>query len=68
VGPDTVFDAVAAHAPVARAELVGLVPAAILDGIDRRRWAELDLGMDRTIEARLAQLVQLGRSDAATEP
>jgi glutamate formiminotransferase len=55
VGPDAVFDAIAAQASVARAELVGLVPAAVLTAIDPGRWAELDLGMDRTIEARLAE-------------
>jgi hypothetical protein len=45
---------VAAITRVERAELVGLVPAAVLDAIDPRRWAELDLGPDRTIEARVA--------------
>ena len=28
---------------IARAELVGLVPAAVLDAIEPGRWAELDL-------------------------
>ena len=55
VGPAEVFDAVAAQAPVARAELVGLVPEAALERIDPARWAELDLAADRTIEARCAQ-------------
>lgn len=55
VGPAAAYDAVAALAPVARAELVGLVPAAVLDAVDRRRWAELDLDADRTVEARLAR-------------
>ena len=54
VGPATAFDAVAARAPVARAELVGLLPAAVLAAVDRNRWATLDLAEDRTIEARLA--------------
>jgi len=53
VGPDAVYDAVAARAVVARAELVGLVPAAVLDAIPERRWAQLDLSWDKTIEARL---------------
>ena len=44
----------ASRAPVARAELVGLVPASILNRIPSDRWRELDLGEDRTIEARLA--------------
>jgi glutamate formiminotransferase len=54
VGPATVLDAAAAAgARVVRAELVGLAPAALLEGTDRARWAELDLAPDRTIEARL---------------
>lgn len=53
VGPTAAFDAVARHAPVARAELVGLAPAAVLDAAPRHRWPELDLDPDRTIEARL---------------
>ena len=38
-----------------RAELVGLVPAAVLDAAPLERWAELDLAADRTIEARLLE-------------
>ena len=53
IGPEAVFDEVARRAPVARAELVGLIPEAVLRRIDRSRWAELDLDPDRTIEARL---------------
>jgi glutamate formiminotransferase len=53
VGPADVFDRVASEVTVAGAELVGLVPAAVLDAVPRRRWAELDLAEDRTIEARL---------------
>lgn len=52
-GPDAVFDAVAARAAVARAELVGLVPSPVLEAIPARRWAALDLSPARTIEARL---------------
>jgi glutamate formiminotransferase len=54
VGPAAVYDHIAARTPVARAELVGLVPASVLGTIDPARWAELDLSADRTIEARLA--------------
>ena len=54
VGPADVYDHVAALARVARAELVGLVPAAVLDAVPARRWAELDLGPERTLESRLA--------------
>lgn len=49
VGPAEVFDLVGGG----RAELVGLVPEAVLDRIPAGRWAELDLSPDRTIEARL---------------
>jgi glutamate formiminotransferase len=55
VGPADVWDRVAARAPIARAELVGLVPEAVLDRAPEGRWAELDLAPDRTIEARLAR-------------
>ena len=53
VGPAEVYDAVAAQAMVARAELVGLIPRAVLTRIPSGRWAELDLADDRTIESRL---------------
>lgn len=53
VGPAAAVDAVAARAPIAGTELVGLVPAAVLDVIDPARWAALDLSAERTIEARL---------------
>ena len=60
VGPDAAYDAITlalpAHARVVRAELVGLVPRAVLDAIDPGRWEELDLDDARTIEARLARL------------
>jgi hypothetical protein len=60
VGPAAVYDAVAAEATIARAELVGLVPTGVIDAIDPARWSELDLAADRTIEARLA--ARTGRS------
>ncbi len=55
-----VYDAVAEGAQargcsVLRAELVGLCPASVLETVPRRRWAELDLSADRTIEARLSR-------------
>jgi glutamate formiminotransferase len=53
VGPAQAYDAVARHADVTGAELVGLVPAAVLTAVPRRRWRELDLDPSRTIEARL---------------
>jgi glutamate formiminotransferase len=49
LGPAEAYDAVAARAPVARAELVGLVPAAVLQAVPEDRWAELDLRPDRTL-------------------
>lgn len=54
-GPAAAVDAVAARAAVGRTELVGLVPAAVLDATPPARWAELDLAPDRTIEARLGR-------------
>jgi glutamate formiminotransferase/glutamate formiminotransferase/formiminotetrahydrofolate cyclodeaminase len=53
-GPVDVYDAVARLARVDGAELVGLVPRAVLDAIPRERWDELDVDDSRTIEARLA--------------
>jgi glutamate formiminotransferase len=53
VNVDAVYDLVAARLPVDGAELVGLLPHALLESIPRRRWAQLDLSEDRTIEARL---------------
>ena len=52
-GPADAFDAVAARASVARAELVGLIPRRVLTAVATSRWAELDLDEARTIEARL---------------
>jgi glutamate formiminotransferase len=53
VGPAEAWDAVAAHVEVAGAELVGLVPEAVLHAVDASRWGLLDLAEHRTIEARL---------------
>lgn len=52
VGPAEAWDAVDELAPVASAELVGLVPGAVLDRTDPARWAALDLDPARTIESR----------------
>ena len=58
VGPAEAYDAVAAaldgDVTIDRAELVGLVPARVLDAVGPLRWRDLDLSPDRTIEARLA--------------
>lgn len=61
VGPSDAWDRVAPLAEalgdrVVGAELVGLVPAAVLAAVAEDRWVELDLAADRTIEARLAAL------------
>jgi glutamate formiminotransferase len=55
VGPATAYDRVAAEVAVDGAELVGLLPRRVLEAIDPRRWAALDLGEDRTVEARLGR-------------
>lgn len=52
------YDAVSREARTAdtavlRAELVGLLPERHLREIDESRWAELDVGPDKTIESRL---------------
>ena len=63
VGPATVYDEVARRASIARAELVGLPPRAVLDAIPERRWTELDLSEARTLEAGLER-AGLGGSSA----
>ena len=60
VGPAEVYDLVAARTAIERAELVGLIPASVLDAVEHRRWESLGLSADATIEARLAI-----RADAA---
>lgn len=59
-GPAAAYDAVAAAAAtvgarVDGAELVGLLPAAVLHTEDPARWDELGLDASKTIEARLGQ-------------
>jgi glutamate formiminotransferase len=58
-GPERLFDKVGslvaeAGGAVGGAELVGLLPEAVLAAIPRSRWAELGLAEGSTIEARLA--------------
>jgi len=55
VGPGAAYDGVAALAPVAGAELVGLVPQAVLDAVAVERWAELGLDARCSVEARLTR-------------
>jgi hypothetical protein len=54
-GPGQVYDAVAAKTAVARAELVGLIPRAVVHYEERSRWDHLALAEETTIEARLEQ-------------
>ena len=54
VGPAEVWDAVSATAAVSRAELVGLVPWAVLERAPFERWDELDLAPDRSLEHALS--------------
>jgi glutamate formiminotransferase len=58
VGPAEVYDLVSALLPasaeISRAELVGLLPASLLDRTPVERWAELGLSPDDTVQARLA--------------
>jgi glutamate formiminotransferase / 5-formyltetrahydrofolate cyclo-ligase len=58
LGPADVYDLVAAAVErrggrVIGAELVGLLPAALLDRIPEDRWSPLGIGPEQTIEARL---------------
>jgi len=51
LGPAEAYDAIAARVPVDRAELVGLVPAAVLNAIPPIRWPELDLHRSKALHA-----------------
>ena len=58
LGPAEAYDLVAAalvgsDATIDRAEVVGLVPGAVLEAVDPSRWDELDLAPERSIEARV---------------
>lgn len=52
-GPAEVWDEVARCADIARAEVVGLVPQALLDVTPEVRWSKLGLRPDLAIEERL---------------
>lgn len=59
-GPADAYDTAAgllagSGTSIARAELVGLVPHAVLSTTPRSRWDELGIGEERTIEERLAR-------------
>lgn len=57
-GPEDVYDDVAREMTIEEAELVGLIPEAVLSAVAPARHGELGLSWDRTVEARLA----LGRA------
>lgn len=67
IGPPEVYDLVAAATPVARAELVGLLPEDALRRIPPERWCDLDLAPERTIEYRLRSAAHSG-TDPADAP
>lgn len=64
VGPGEVFDAVALSAEVESAELVGLIPRAVLEAVPPSRWAQLGLDASKTIEGRLEAASAPGRPGA----
>ncbi len=69
VGPAVVHDRVASETSVAAAELVGLLPAALLADIPPARWGKLDVGPERTLEARLEKAgLDGGRFDGWAAP
>ncbi len=47
--PADAYDAVAARASVDRAELVGLVPATLLEAVSPERWAQLSLSPEKAL-------------------
>jgi glutamate formiminotransferase / 5-formyltetrahydrofolate cyclo-ligase len=55
VGPLDVYRAVGEQVAIDHAELVGLVPAAVLAAVSRSEWSRLDLSEDQSIEARMSE-------------
>lgn len=55
LGPMRAFDAVGELAHTDGAELVGLIPQAVLEAIPTSRWKQLDVSPEQTIEFRLAE-------------
>jgi glutamate formiminotransferase len=54
VGPAEVFDMISAMTQIDQCELVGLIPANVLQQIPKNRWNVLDLTAEKTIEWQLA--------------
>jgi glutamate formiminotransferase len=59
INVDTAYDIVAQYGNIARAELVGLMPLSALTKIEPSRWSELEIGVDKTIEARFDTLLKV---------
>jgi glutamate formiminotransferase len=55
LGPADAFDAVASRVALSGAELVGLLPLAVLDAVPASRWDQLGIHPSSTIAARLVQ-------------
>ncbi len=55
VGPADVYDQIATKADIDSAELVGLVPSRVLISINKSRWQDLGLSIEKTIEWQLAE-------------
>jgi glutamate formiminotransferase len=56
LGPAELYALVERRAPIARAELVGLLPEQVLRAIDVASWPRLGLAGDQSLEGRLAAL------------
>jgi glutamate formiminotransferase len=56
INPEITYDLVQQYAPIDHAELVGLLPRDVLLRQTPKRWAQLDISDEKTIEARLSHL------------
>ena len=59
INVDTAYDIVAENGNIARAELVGLMPLSALTKVEQSRWGQLNIGADKTIEARFDTLFKV---------
>jgi len=59
INVDAAYDIVAEYGCIARAELVGLMPLYALTKIEQSRWSQLDIGVDKSIEARFDTLFKV---------
>ncbi len=60
-GPADVYGLIASHATIKKAELVGLATAQTLAPISKNDWSHLDLGIEKTIESRIARRAKILR-------